>query len=265
MTSIRKVIIAVPARLKSSRLPGKVLADINGKPMLLRVLERCSLSQKCDEVVVCTDSLEILNLSAEWGFRSVQTPSTCTSGSERIGHALKELIGPTSIDSSLIVNVQGDQPFVDPALIDKMISHCSSLDKIPDVVTPVYRLTDTKKINNPNIVKVVIRRDGRALYFSRGPIPWERDRSPSFKRTSWGHVGIYAYRASVLAEWLKLPDSDLEKMEQLEYLRLLDHGYTIETITTENGSLSVDTAEQLEEAILLARSLESSSEVAYRN
>ena len=149
-----------------------------------------------------------------------------------------------------MINVQGDQPFIDPAVIDAMVAEFRRLDPVPAVVTPVYRLKP-ETVHNPNVVKTLLAHDGRALYFSRSAIPHVRDVDPvDWHRhtTYWGHVGMYGFRGDVLASWDQLPTSPLEDLERLEQLRLIEAGHTIATFPVAGTSLSVDTAEQLEQA-----------------
>ncbi len=272
MTNSITTIVAVPARLESSRLPNKVLADVGGKSMLQRVLERCSAAKSPVAVILCTDSEVLLDLASTLGFPALLTRKDCQSGSERIASVSKEIIEiamknntnmmgfDLNIDPSkyLIINVQGDQPFIDPNVIDNMHKVFTSKNPIPSVMTPVYRLGDDK-IHNPNVVKTLLAKDGRAIYFSRSALPHVRGipmKDWPQKTTFWGHVGIYGYRADVLQNWSKLPYSPLENIEKLEQLRLIEAGIEIDTFTVEGESLSVDTQEQLEHARNLAISLD---------
>ena len=254
--SIEKVVVAVPARLQSSRLPGKVLADIGGKSMIQRVLERSSQAAGVDAVVLCTDSDLVQQLALDWGFPVLMTSQNCTSGSERIASVADALMdlawGDQEVDSerTAVINVQGDQPFLDPAVIEAMVAEFQRRDSPPEVVTPVYALS-AATVHNPNVVKTVLAHDSRALYFSRSAIPHVRDVEPQdWHRytTYWGHVGMYGFRGDVLAAWNQLPASPLEDLERLEQLRLIEAGYTIATFPVLGTSLSVDTAEQLEQA-----------------
>ena len=253
---IQKCVVAVPARLQSSRLPNKVLAEIGGKPMIQRVLERCRESTAVDTVVLCTDSQELQQRAEAWGFPVLMTAESCSSGSERIASVADELMAlawgdatPTA-DQTAVINVQGDQPFIDPQVIDAMAAEFRRLDPVPAVVTPVYGLKP-ETVHNPNVVKTLLAHDGRALYFSRSAIPHVRDVDPSEwhrHTTFWGHVGMYGFRGDVLAAWNQLPASPLEDLERLEQLRLIEAGLTIATFEVQGTSLSVDTAEQLEQA-----------------
>ena len=249
-------LVAVPARLESSRLPNKVLADVGGKPMLQRVLERCAQASRPSAVVLCTDSEQLLQQAKRWGFAALLTSPSCASGSERIASVSGQLISQWggSAESSLIINVQGDQPFIDPHVIDAMADAFSHRDPAPEVMTPVYRMS-AKNIHNPNVVKTLLAADGRALYFSRSAIPHVRGVDPEHwaeHASYWGHVGIYGYRADVLQRWDDLPHSPLEQIEKLEQLRLIEAGIGIGTFEVDDESLSVDTAEQLEQARAIA-------------
>jgi 3-deoxy-manno-octulosonate cytidylyltransferase (CMP-KDO synthetase) len=253
---IQKCVVAVPARLQSSRLPNKVLAEIGGKPMIQRVLERCRESTAVDTVVLCTDSQELQQRAEAWGFPVLMTAESCSSGSERIASVADALMAlawgdsTPAADQTAVINVQGDQPFIDPQVIDAMAAEFRRLDPVPAVVTPVYGLKP-ETVHNPNVVKTLLAHDGRALYFSRSAIPHVRDVDPSDwhrHTTYWGHVGMYGFRGDVLAAWNQLPASPLEDLERLEQLRLIEAGLTIATFEVQGTSLSVDTAEQLEQA-----------------
>lgn len=254
-------VVAVPARLESSRLPGKVLADIGGKPMLQRVLESCSKAAAPSAVVLCTDSQALVERAADWGIEALLTSPSCESGSERISSVAQQLVaraGGADPASTLIINVQGDQPFIDPAVIDAMAAEFGRRSPTPEVLTPVYRM-GAEKVHNSNVVKTLLAADGRALYFSRSALPHVRGVDPAdwpAHATFWGHVGLYGYRADVLQRWNKLPHSPLEHTEKLEQLRLIEASIQIGTFPVEGESLSVDTAEQLEQARAIAASLQ---------
>ena len=268
-STIQRSVVAVPARLASSRLPDKVLADIGGKPMIQRVLEQCAKAHGPAAVVLCTDSPRLRDLAERWGVSVLMTAETCSSGSERIASVAEPLVAlawgedaaqwdaatrKQRLISTAIINVQGDQPFLDPAVVTEMVSEFSKRQPVPAVVTPVYQLQpDT--IHNPAVVKTWLAHDGRALYFSRSAIPHVRDVDPNEWHQHaryWGHVGMYGFRGDVLAAWDQLPASPLEALERLEQLRLIEAGYTIATFTVEGTSLSVDTAEQLDQARQIA-------------
>ena len=251
-----RFVVAVPARLESSRLPDKVIADIGGRPMLQRVLERCRQARTPVAVVLCTDSERLLAAAAGWGFPALATSPACSSGSQRIASVVEKLVrmGGGTVTDTVVLNVQGDQPFIDPAVIDAMAAEFERRGPATEVLTPVYRMAG-EKIHNPNVVKTLVSADGRALYFSRSAIPHVRGVEPERWHEHapyWGHVGIYGYRADVLSRWDVLPASPLEDIEKLEQLRLLEAGIGITTFAVEGESLSVDTLEQLEQARAIA-------------
>ena len=267
--AIARSVVAVPARLGSSRLPNKVLADIGGKSMIQRVLEQCAQATGPAAVVLCTDSSQLQALAQTWSVPVLMTSEACTSGSERIASVADQLVGmawgetPSEWDettraqrlaSTAVINVQGDQPFLDPSVVTAMVDLFDRRDPVPAVVTPVYRLKP-ETIHNPAVVKTLLAHDGRVVYFSRSAIPHVRDVAPAdwHQHTPyWGHVGMYGFRGDVLAGWDQLPASPLEDLERLEQLRLIEAGHKIATFTVEGTSLSVDTAEQLEEARRIA-------------
>ncbi len=267
--TIQRSVVAVPARLASSRLPDKVLAEIGGKPMLQRVLEQCAKAQGPAVVVLCTDSDRLQQLAEGWGFPVLMTSAACSSGSERIASVSDQLVAHAwgesvegwesgireqRLSSTAVINVQGDQPFLEPDVVTAMVQEFGRRDPVPAVVTPVYRL-QLDNIHNPAVVKTLLAHDGRALYFSRSAIPHVRDVEPAawHQHTDyWGHVGMYGFRGDVLAAWDQLPASPLEDLERLEQLRLIEAGHTIVTFQVEGTSLSVDTAEQLEQARQIA-------------
>jgi len=249
-------VVAVPARLESSRLPGKVLADVDGRPMLQRVLECCARASAPVAVVLCTDSQDLIDRAGSWGFAALLTSPSCESGSERLASVADKLIAIVGVSTkdTLIINVQGDQPFIDPGVIDEMANEFARRTPTPEVLTPVYRLS-ADKLHNPNVVKTLLNADGRALYFSRSAIPHVRGVDPADWHTHityWGHVGIYGYRADVLLHWNLMPQSLLEKTEKLEQLRLIEAGIQIDTFPVQDEPISVDTLEQLEQARLFA-------------
>ncbi len=247
------MVVAVPARLASSRLPGKVMADIGGQPMLRHVLERCRLARGVAAVLACSDSAEVLEAVAAWGFAGLATAEHCSSGSERLASVVDQLVGAggAAAEHTLVINVQGDQPLLDPAILEAMVEQAAdpACCWLP-VITPVYPLP-AEKVHDPNVVKVLRATDGRAITFSRSALPHVRDLPPeqwSSRTTYWGHVGIYGYRADVLAGWAALPPSALEELEKLEQLRLIEAGIPFATFTVDADCFSVDTPQQLEQA-----------------
>lgn len=215
--------------------------------MLRRVLDAARTAPSISEVVLCTDSEEVMGCAIGWGYRVLMTSPTCSSGSERIASVVDQLQG------DVVINVQGDQPFVDPLVIESMCGVFRARSPSPAVVTPIYRLP-AEKLDNPDVVKVVVGAGQRALYFSRAPVPYVR----GVQRTEWhqeavhwGHIGMYGYQVDVLRNWSQLLPSRLEETEKLEQLRLLENGITIETyeiIAHSRNTLSVDSPADLERA-----------------
>ena len=260
-----KTIIAVPARLESKRLPNKVLKDINGKSMIRRVLEQCKKAKYTQKLVLCTDSQELIDIASEVNISSLKTSPHCTSGCDRISTVTDDLVKIAWDDKgeslseeekqirrrkTLIINVQGDQPFLDPIVIDKMILFFKDQKIFPEVITPIYKLRKDN-IDNTAVVKTLINRFGKVIYFSRAVIPHVRDKFIQdwhLFNNYWGHVGMYGFRADILFNWNNLPESNLEKLEKLEQLRIIDSNIPIFTFIVEGDFLSVDTLEQLEEA-----------------
>jgi 3-deoxy-manno-octulosonate cytidylyltransferase (CMP-KDO synthetase) len=210
--------------------------------MLWHVYQRCLKVTKAKAVHIATDSEEIAKLVRGWGGQVWLTDPACESGTARIVSILDKLEG------DIIVNVQGDQPFIDPKVIDQLIAVFERITPSPDIVTPACLLADDS-IFDPNVVKVIMRHDGYALYFSRNPIPYVRDVGTTQWLTTthfWGHIGIYGYRRQVLEEYNLLPDSPLERAEKLEQLRFLQAGKSIFIVETSQFPLSVDTPTDLE-------------------
>jgi 3-deoxy-manno-octulosonate cytidylyltransferase (CMP-KDO synthetase) len=242
--------VIIPARLASTRLPNKPLADIAGLPMVVRVAQRAALSQASD-VVVAADDASIVAACALHGVRALLTRTDHASGSDR----LAEACGQLGLDGqSTVINVQGDEPLIDPLLIDA----CANLlDRHPDcaMATAAHPIDSMVDYLNPNVVKVVLDAAGRALLFSRAPLPWWRDGpvSPSGAALALPdpaplrHVGLYAYRAAFLRRFPSLPMAPLERTEALEQLRALWHGERIAVHVAEQApGVGVDTAEDLE-------------------
>ena len=235
-------VVIIPARLQSTRLPRKVLLDIAGKPMLQHVCERASQAHLPSAVLVATDSQVVVDAVSGWGFRAILTDPNLPSGTARIASIIDR------VHADIVVNVQGDQPFVEPDLIDDLVQSFSSADV--DIVTPVWRITHVADLTDAGIAKVVRAHDGRALYFSRSPIPFVRDADMSEwpeSITFWGHYGVYGFRRKVLLDFsVSLPAGLLTQAEKLEQLAFLEAGYQIHTIETKYRQMAVDTAEDLE-------------------
>lgn len=233
--SDRRVIVAIPARLASSRLPRKVLVDIHGKPMIERTYEVATRAQ-CGRVVVLADDEEVADIVRGFGGEVLLTDPELESGTARIASVVHDL------EADVIVNLQGDAPLTDPEIVAEAARRAAGDDS--DVVLPVYPMTTNDDVHDPNVVKVVLARDRRVLYCSRSPVPHLREADPedwAKRGRFWGHVGIYAYRREFLAGFGSLPPSELEDSERLEQLRWLDAGYRLGSFEVEPQGPSVDT------------------------
>ncbi|RTZ47721.1 3-deoxy-manno-octulosonate cytidylyltransferase [Candidimonas sp. SYP-B2681] len=240
-------IAVIPARAASTRLPDKPLLDIAGKPMVVRTAERAALSGAA-RVVVATDDIRILAAVQEHGFEALLTRSDHPTGTDRLAEVAQLLsLEPNAI----VVNVQGDEPLIDPLLIDKV---ARLLAEQPDaaIATCATPILTEQALFSPNIVKVVCTRQQRALYFSRAPIPWARDAlADGQQRVATGlpalhHIGLYAYRVAFLKRYSSLPVGPLESFESLEQLRALENGYSIAVhITQRHPAAGVDTLDDL--------------------
>ena len=243
--------VLIPARLSSIRLPRKPLADLIGRPMVVHVAQRAAQSAAAEVVVAC-DHGDIAEACSAHGVRAVLTRADHATGSDRLAEACG-LLGWDG--DALVVNVQGDEPLIDPALIDAC---ARTLAERPDCVmgTAAHPIHDEHEFRNPNVVKVVLDAAGRALTFSRAPIPWWRDGSapgaPALPPEALGlpalrHIGLYAYRAGFLRRFAALPESPLERVESLEQLRVLWHGESIAVhVAAAAPAPGVDTPEDLE-------------------
>jgi 3-deoxy-manno-octulosonate cytidylyltransferase (CMP-KDO synthetase) len=239
--------VVIPARYASSRLPGKPLADIGGRPMVLRVLER-ALQAGAESVVVATDDVRVQQAVEAAGHQALMTSPDHQSGTERLVEVAETLGWP---DDTLVVNVQGDEPLVDPALIREAARQLVLHDDAV-MATLAHPIHDHADFINPNVVKVVADEAGYALYFSRAPIPWPRDafaaqQAMPHELGALRHIGLYAYRAGFLRTYASLASSPLERHEMLEQLRVLWHGHRISLgITPTAPAPGVDTPEDLE-------------------
>ncbi len=232
-----KAIGIIPARWASKRFPGKSLVPICGKPLIQWVLERCRLAKKLSGVYVATDDERIRCAVEAMGGRAVMTGSRHESGTDRIAEAL-EIIGG---GAEIVVNIQGDEPLIDPCLIDELVSVMIS-EQCWDVATAAAPIVSAEETESSSVVKVVFAQDGRALYFSRSVIPFIRD--DDFESGSllyWRHIGIYCYRSGFLARLVSEPTSLLERAERLEQLRALHIGGRIRVIKTDLAGPGVDT------------------------
>ncbi len=239
-----KVTVIIPARYNSKRLPGKSLLKLGNKPIIQHVYENAASSDLTDRVIVATDDTRIYNIVRGFGGECRMTPEKINSGTERVAYAAGET------DSELIMNLQGDEPFITPSVFNRGLKIALSHDDI-DVVTLAAKIRTIKELDDPNNVKVVMDGDECALYFSRFPIPFVRDNKGKLVKMIKGHyrhIGIYIFRRKVLFKFVKLKQSKLEKLENLEQLRLLENGYKIKVATVGYVPEGIDTAEDLKKA-----------------
>ena len=233
-----KTIGVIPARHASTRFPGKVLALIDGKPMIEHVWIRAKRARELSEVIIACDDARVMDAATAFGAKVVMTDPALPSGSDRVAQAVKDL------DYDNVVNIQGDEPLIEPSLIDQL---ARALAKFPtvSVVTLIQEIKNTPDITNPNVVKVVINKKGESLYFSRSPIPFKRDPEKDSDLKYYRHLGMYAYRKKFLLEYTAWPKSMLETTEQLEQLRILEAGHMIQTVQTTIETISVDVPEDI--------------------
>lgn len=243
-----RVVGAIPARWGSTRFPGKSLTPLCGKPMIAWVLEGAARARQLDELIVATDDDRIRRAVEGLGHRAVMTRPDHPSGTDRVAEAV------SAIEADVVINVQGDEPLIDPTLVDRL---ASTLLAEPDweMATAATPLRDEAALREPSVVKVVWDARGRALYFSRSPIPFVRDAGASREGLHWRHLGIYAYRRDFLRRIVTEPPCALERAEMLEQLRALHHGARIKVLTWEGELLGVDTPADVPrvEAILARR------------
>lgn len=234
-------VVAIPARLQSSRLPRKVLADIAGRTMLRRTHD-VAVAARAGRVVVLTDAAEVADEVRGFGGEVLLTDAQLESGTARIASVVDRL------DADVVVNFQGDAPLTDPAIVAACASEHAAVGAAA-VTMPVYRMTRAEDVQDPSVVKVVRAHDGRVLYCSRSPVPHVRDvPAPDWPTAAsfWGHVGLYAYGADFLRAFASLPASALEDTERLEQLRWLEAGLHLHTFEVAPQGPSVDTPEQLD-------------------
>lgn len=239
-----RTVAIIPARWASSRFPGKPLADIKGKPMIIWTMEQAQ--QACDTVYVATDDQRIFDTVTQAGGNAVMTAPELRNGTERIAQAL-EFIEKEQGTFDFCINIQGDEPFIKPEQIQSLNN--AIISSKADIATLIKKIDKKEELFDSNKPKVTVAKDFKALYFSRSTIPHIREHeSESWlaNHTFYKHIGIYAFKASVLKEIVKLPEGVLENAEMLEQLRWLENGYSIQTTTTDFQSLSVDTPEDLE-------------------
>ena len=235
-----KILGLIPARYGSTRFPGKPLHPIAGKPLIAHVVERCRQAASLDEVIVATDDERIREAVYRFGGNAVMTSSTCRSGTDRVAEAAQGL-GLEKTD--IVVNIQGDQPLVDPRCFDTVVRPFYE-DRNVKMSTLAYAITEERELTDPKDVKVTFDNNGDALYFSRATIPYDRDGKK--KHTTYKHLGVYAYTRDFLDCFRSLSPGKLEEIEKLEQLRALEHGYRIRVMTTPFDSPEVDVPEDIQ-------------------
>ncbi len=233
-----QVVVVIPSRYAATRLPGKPLVNLAGKPMVQRVYEQAKLAQTVHRVLVATDDQRIVEAVQSFGGEVRMTRSDHRTGTERIAEVAAHEPG------DVFVNVQGDEPLIDPVAIDTAVA--SLLEdppaQIATVATPIRHVPD---IMDPNVVKTVLDFDSNALYFSRAPVPWVRDTQQKVHVKYWKHLGLYVFQRDALLEYPTLPQGELEKIEQLEQLRWLENGWKIRVAEVEHDAVSVDVPEDV--------------------
>ncbi len=230
-----KSVVVIPARLKSTRLPNKVLLDIGGKSLIHRVYERVKLAKLPSEILVATDSDEVLKEVESFGGKAILTSEKHNSGTDRVAEVVENL------EVEVVINLQGDEPLIESNLIDALIE--TFKDSRVNFATAKHKISEDEA-HNPNVVKVIVDKNRDAIYFSRSPIPFHRDGDEVVNY--FQHIGIYGYRKETLQKYAKLEQTLFEKAEKLEQLRAIENGYKIRVIETEYVSIGVDTVDDLE-------------------
>ena len=247
-------IVIIPARLGSSRLPGKVILDICGKPMIQHVYERAKEAKNIKEVYIATDSSKVVEACSAFTSNVIMTSYKHESGTDRLAEAIDK------VECDNIINVQGDEPLMDPQLIDDLASALNSSDI--EMVSAMHKIETTAELKSPNAVKVTVDKNKNALYFSRSIIPHHRDEWETLLNhhktipsplVFFKHIGIYGYTKGFLSEYSKMEQTYLEKLEKLEQLRVLENGHKIKMIETEYEPVGVDTQEDLQRVIDLLK------------
>jgi 3-deoxy-manno-octulosonate cytidylyltransferase (CMP-KDO synthetase) len=236
-----KIIAVIPARYASTRFPAKLMQDLGGKTVILRTYEAAKKSNLFDDVFVVTDSDLIFDEIVSNGGKAIMSIKEHESGSDRIAEAVENM------DVDIVVNVQGDEPFINTVALEKLIEvYRNDTEKKVDLASIMFEITEEDEINNPNNVKVVVDQNGFALYFSRSVIPYPREKNVGVRYML--HIGIYAFRKQALLDFYNLPMKSLEASEKLEQLRYLEFGKRIKMVETTDKSIGIDTPEDLEKA-----------------
>lgn len=235
------VLIVIPARYGSTRLPGKALKLLAGKPVVQHVWEAC-VKANVGEVLIATENQIVVDAVAQFGAKGVLTSDTCQSGTDRVYEAAKNR------PEQIVINVQGDEPFIAPTTVQK-IARLLQAQPECDIASAVAPTLDENKINDPNCVKAVLNREGKALYFSRSRVPYKRELTEENKKVPyWQHCGIYGYQRKALQRFVSLPPSPLEQLERLEQLRALEDGMTLKCVVIDSAGPAIDTAHDLQAA-----------------
>lgn len=236
-----KIIAVIPARYASTRFPAKLMQDLCGKTVILRTYESAVNTQLFDDVFVVTDSILIYDEIISNGGKAIMSIKEHESGSDRIAEAVE------NIDADVVINVQGDEPFINGEPLAKVIEvFRNDFQNQVDLASLMTEITDEDEINNPNVVKVVVDQNGFALYFSRSVIPFPREKNVGVRY--FRHIGIYAFRKQAILDFARLPMKSLEASEKLEQLRYLEFGKRIKMVETSHVGIGIDTAEDLEKA-----------------
>lgn len=236
-----KIISMIPARYSASRFPGKLMQDLGGKTVIRRTYEATVATNLFDDVIVVTDSPIIYNEIVDHGGKAMMSRKEHECGSDRIAEAVEDL------DIDIVINVQGDEPFTEEASLRKLIeAFKNDVNNEIDLASLMVHITDEEEINSPNTVKVIVNQDNFALYFSRSPIPYHRDKNVPIKY--FKHKGVYAFRKQAILDFYRLPMLPLEASEKIECIRYLEYGKKIKMIETTVEGIEIDTPEDLERA-----------------
>jgi 3-deoxy-manno-octulosonate cytidylyltransferase (CMP-KDO synthetase) len=234
-----QIIVVIPSRYGSIRLPGKPLVALAGKPMVQHVYERAKLAKTVHRVIVATDDERIINVVKGFGGEARMTRGEHRTGTERIAEVAAHEPG------DIFVNVQGDEPLIDPMAIDVAVAAILE-EPAAQIATVATAIRNTADIMDPNVVKTVLDFDSNGLYFSRAPIPWVRDTKQDISVKYWKHLGLYVFQRDALLEYPTLPQGELERIEQLEQLRWLENGWKIRVAEVEHDAVSVDVPADVE-------------------
>jgi 3-deoxy-manno-octulosonate cytidylyltransferase (CMP-KDO synthetase) len=231
--------VVIPARFGSTRFPAKILASATGKPLVQHVVDQVLKCRRVRQVIVATDDKRIVEALRPFGTTTIMTSASHQSGTDRIAEVAKSLSDP------IIINVQGDEPEIEPQIVDGLIGLLAEKPAAA-MATAVTRFPAGQDVTNPNLVKAVVSLEGRAMYFSRSPIPYQREPNSADRAAYYLHLGIYAYRREFLLDFASWPQTPLEQAEKLEQLRALELGHQIRVLVVERATHGIDTPEQYE-------------------